>query len=235
MRVAKEFSRFAQAYSQHNIIQTEVAQKLLENLPKKRYKKIIDVGCGRGETYDNLSKNKIDFSHLTALDIAAGMLQLHPRDDRVVLVEGDFAQKELFAHLPYRDYDLMISASALQWSSDLDVTLEGLSILSKEGYFVIFTSGTFRSLHRCAGIDSPIYSKEYLKEKIDRYFDATYESVEYKLHFESVYAMLRYIKESGTSGGEKQLSYKQTKRLLEQYPLDYLEFEVLFVRTQTKV
>jgi len=47
--------------------------------------------------------------------------------------------------------------------------------------------------------------------------------------------MLRYIKESGTSGGEKQLSYKQTKRLLDQYPLDYLEFEVLFVRTQTKV
>ena len=235
MRVAKEFSRFAKAYSQHNIIQTEVAQKLFDALPKIRYEKIIDVGCGRGESYDNLCKKEIEFSHLTALDIAKGMLDLHPRDERVVLVEGDFSEKKLFDSLPYRDYDLMISASALQWSRDLDVTLEGLSTLSREGYFVIFTSGTFRSLHRCAGISSPIYSHEYLREKIDKYFNATYESVEYKLHFESVYAMLRYIKESGTSGGEKQLSYKQTKRLLDQYPLDYLEFEVLFVRTQTKV
>jgi malonyl-CoA O-methyltransferase len=41
--------------------------------------------------------------------------------------------------------------------------------------------------------------------------------------------MFRYIKKSGVSGGEKQLSYKQMKMLMEKYPLNYLEFEVLFV------
>jgi len=41
--------------------------------------------------------------------------------------------------------------------------------------------------------------------------------------------MFRYIKKSGVSGGEKQLNYQQMKRLMENYPLNYLEFEVLFV------
>jgi malonyl-CoA O-methyltransferase len=41
--------------------------------------------------------------------------------------------------------------------------------------------------------------------------------------------MLRYIKQSGVSGGKRQLSYKDIKNLLDNYPLDYLEFEVLFI------
>jgi malonyl-CoA O-methyltransferase len=53
--------------------------------------------------------------------------------------------------------------------------------------------------------------------------------VHYELQFDSVYKMLRYIKESGTSGGERHLSYLQTKQLLKNYPCNYLEFEVLFV------
>jgi malonyl-CoA O-methyltransferase len=41
--------------------------------------------------------------------------------------------------------------------------------------------------------------------------------------------MFKYIKKSGVSGGEKRLGYKEMKVLMELYPLNYLEFEVLFV------
>ena len=44
--------------------------------------------------------------------------------------------------------------------------------------------------------------------------------------------MFNYIKKSGVSGGEKQLTYMQTKQLMKSYPLDYLEFEVLFVEAR---
>ena len=47
--------------------------------------------------------------------------------------------------------------------------------------------------------------------------------------------MLKYIKRSGVSGGVKPLSYKQTKNLLDSYPLEYLEFEVLFLRVTNKI
>ena len=232
-RVAQEFSRFAAAYSRHNIIQTEVAQKLISMLPQKHYEMILDLGCGRGEVYRNLKEHGIDFEHLTALDISAEMLRLHPSGENLTMVQGDFNQPDILKALPTPHYDLLISSSALQWSSDLDVTLPLLSSLSDSFYFAIFTAGTFRSLHNCADITSPIYSKTTLKEKIGKYFDATYETIRYKLHFDTVYKMLRYIKESGTSGGERRLSYAQTKQLLDTYPYDYLEFEVLFVSSKS--
>ena len=69
-----------------------------------------------------------------------------------------------------------------------------------------------------------------MRSTIEKYYRATFELKKYKLHFESVREMFNYIKKSGVSGGEKQLTYKQTKQLMKSYPLDYLEFEVLFVK-----
>ncbi len=232
MRVAKEFSRFAESYSRHNIIQAKVAQKLISYIPKREYGSIIDVGCGRGEIYENLIREGIDFSSFSALDISSDMLSLHPQEARVTLIEGDFGTLDTFSRLS--TYDIVISSSALQWSGDLDTALEGLSTISDEFYFAIFTSQTFSSLHKCAKISSPIYAREYLQERVSEYFEATFELESYKLHFKSVYEMLRYIKESGTSGGESKLGYREIKRLIDEYPLDYLEFEVLFVRSSKK-
>ena len=233
MRVAQEFSRFAAAYSQHNVIQTEVAQKLISLLPQKHYETILDLGCGRGEVYRNLREQGISFGHLTALDISAEMLQLHPSEENLTMIQGDFNHSDACKMLPCSHYDLMISSSALQWRGGPDVTLPMLALLSDRFYFAIFTAGTFQSLHHCAGITSPIYSEAILKEKIGKYFDAAYETIRYKLHFDTVYKMLRYIKESGTSGGERRISYAQTKQLLDTYPYDYLEFEVLFVSSKS--
>ena len=56
------------------------------------------------------------------------------------------------------------------------------------------------------------------------------EVIRYSLSFDSVRDMFRYIKRSGVSGNRNVLTYKGTKRLMETYPLDYLEFEVLFIR-----
>jgi malonyl-CoA O-methyltransferase len=228
-RVAQEFSRFATTYSQHNIIQAQVAQKLISCLPQKHYNTILDLGCGRGEVYRNLKDQGITFEQLTVLDLSAEMLQLHPSAEGLMKVKGDFSRSEVFNLLPSSCYDAVISASALQWSSDLDITFSRLGSLSSRFYFAIFTAGTFLSLHHCAGVSSPIYSESFLREKISCYYDAHFETVRYTLHFDSVYRMLRYIKESGISGGERRLSYTQTKQLLETYPYDYLEFEVLFV------
>ena len=228
-RAAQEFSRFAGSYGRHNRIQAKVAAKLVSMLPEKRYGSIIDMGCGSGEVYRNLRSRTIDFDSFVAVDISDEMLRRHPAESSVTKVQGDFNRPESMSRLPRQHYDLLLSASALQWSSDLDRTLSMLTHLSDRYYFAIFTSGTFRSLHHYAGITSPIYSESLLREKIALYYDASFETVRYTLPFESVYKMLRYIKESGTSGGERHLGYAQTKHLLENYPYTYLEFEVLFV------
>ncbi|MEA3491078.1 MAG: methyltransferase domain-containing protein [Campylobacterota bacterium] len=233
-RVSQEFSRFASSYNQNNTVQAEVAKKLVSMLPKKAYPSILDLGCGRGEIYQNLIDQKIDYAHLTAVDISKEMLWLHPKEDRVTLLNEDFNSQQMADKLSRKSYDLLLSSSALQWSQDLDTTLSMFAPISSNFYSAIFTAGTFRSLHKCAGITSPIYNETVLKEKIDKYYDVEYETVRYTLHFENIYDMLRYIKESGTSGGERRLSYRETKHLIRSYPYDYLEFEVLFVHPKSE-
>jgi malonyl-CoA O-methyltransferase len=225
----KEFSRFAKAYDQYNIIQSEVAKRLVSSLPAGYYRTIVDIGAGSGKVYKNLLEYDISFERFIALDSSWEMLEIHPEEKCVKKVCADFNLPETFEKLDKKEEILLLSSSALQWSRDLDFTVSRLSQLSDKAYFAIFTSNTFKTLHQYAGIKSPIYSIEILKKAIDTYYDASYELRQYKLHFDSVYEMFRYIKKSGISGGEKRLGYKEMKALMKHYPLDHLEFEVLFV------
>ena len=54
----------------------------------------------------------------------------------------------------------------------------------------------------------------------------------YKLEFDSVRDMFKYIKQSGVSGSRSVLDYKQTKKLMNEYPVSYLEFEVVFITSR---
>jgi malonyl-CoA O-methyltransferase len=230
MKIVKEFSRFAEEYTKHNMIQVEVASRLTSMLEKKRYKKVLDIGCGSGAVYDNLSKKNILVDKFIAFDFSKEMLNLHPSSLNVEKICSDFNKKESFLAYENSEFDVLISAFALQWSEDLSIVLESISSLANRYYFAFFTSKTFATLHKTAGITSPIYSKEFLVENLNKYYNYELEVVDYRLDFSSVREMFQYIKRSGVSGGTGQLSYRSMKRLMQEYPLNYLEFEVMFVK-----
>ncbi|MEA2047180.1 MAG: methyltransferase domain-containing protein [Campylobacterota bacterium] len=229
-RVVEEFSRFAHQYNDYNMIQSRVASELVEKLPSSSYSNVIDIGCGSGEIFKNFQSRNISVTNFVALDSAKTMLDIHPNDKNIFKVCSDFNADSFLESLPVQQYDLLISSSALQWSRDFNFTIEKLSSLSETFYGAIFTSGTFKSLHQTANLLSPIYDDRKVQEFISKYYTNTrFELHHYNLEFNSVREMFKYIKQSGVSGGEKKLSYKQIKKLMEEYPLDYLEFEVLFI------
>ena len=230
MKIVKEFSRFAEEYKKHNRIQVEVASRLTSMLDKKRYLKVLDLGCGSGAVYDNLNEKSIFIDKFIAFDFSQEMLNLHPSSLNIEKVCSDFNKKESFLSYRNHEFDVLISASALQWSNDLSSVLETISLLADKYYFAFFTSKTFATLHQTACIASPIYSKEFLIENLNKYYNYELEVVEYRLNFSSVREMFQYIKRSGVSGGTGQLSYRSMKQLMREYPLDYLEFEVVFVK-----
>ena len=156
---------------------------------------------------------------------------IHPDGNEIEKHCINFDDLNAFTHLEITDESLLVSSSAIQWSQNLDTLFMQLSKLSAHVHLSIFTSNTFKSLHQIANIDSPIYSAEILEETIRKYYPAKFEIKTYKLYFDNVRDMFKYIKKSGVSGGERQLSFKQTKALMLSYPLDYLEFEVLFIST----
>ena len=228
MKVSFEFSKYATEYGNYNIIQKKVIDKLLASV-KTKPQHILDLGCGSGE----LCK-KIDWKYKSfiGVDFAKGMLELHPKSKKIECIYGNFNDKTLFEHLRTYKFDHIFSASALQWADNLEYVFKSIKSLDAPISLAIFTSNTFKTLNDTAGLNSILCSAQEIKFLQENYFDADFEVVNYKLEFDSVRDMFRYIKKSGVSASRKVLNFKQTKQLMQEYPLDYLEFEVVFITSR---
>ena len=225
MKISSEFSKYAEHYGSHNIIQNRVADKLTSHL-KGEPKNILDLGCGRGAICKNVSWK---YDSFTAVDFAPGMIELHPASQTVKTINGNFNKQSLFKELQGNSYDYIVSASALQWADDLAFVFKNIKKLDAPVALAIFTSNTFRTLNETASLDSILRSADEVNALQKKYFEAEFEVVNYRLEFESTREMFKYIKQSGVSGSRKVLDYKQTKKLMREYPLNYLEFEVAFI------
>jgi malonyl-CoA O-methyltransferase len=227
MKISSEFSKYASCYNSYNVIQNKVIDKLLSTVSSKP-KNILDLGCGRGDLCQKISWR---YDKFTGIDFAPGMLELHPKSKKIEAIYGDFNDEMLFENLLTYRYDYIFSASALQWAEDLDRVFKNISLLKAPVALAIFTSNTFKKLNETASIKSILRSVDEVNTLQKKYFNAKFEVVEYRLEFESTRDMFRYIKKSGVSGSRKVLSYKQTKKLMNEYPVNYLEFEVVFITT----
>lgn len=225
MNVSLEFSKNAIAYSSYNTIQNMVIEKLLSDVNQKP-KKILDLGCGNGGLCRAV---KWEYDHFTGVDFSYKMLELHPKSDKVEPIFGDFNSGDIFDFLSTSKYDYIFSASALQWADDLEFVFKNIKKLNAPFALAIFTSNTFKTINKTASINSILREPSEIDFLQKKYFNAEFELVSYKLEFASTREMFKYIKKSGVSGARRVLSYKESKRLLNEYPLNYLEFEVAFI------
>lgn len=225
MKIQQEFSKSAKYYDDYNIIQQEVAKKLVSLIPNKP-KNILDIGCGSGTVY-----KKIDWEldSFIGVDFSTNMLQNHPLSKKIRLVNGDFNDEIFLKSISNYKVDCILSSSSLQWAKNPDMLFYHLSLLKVPMYLAIFTSNTFKTLNKIIKSDSIILGKEKIISSIQKYFNINYEVCNYNLKFDSKDEMFKYIKKSGVSGNRNILTFKQTKKLIQEYPLDYLEFEVLFI------
>jgi len=228
MKISTEFSKYAAHYGTYNIIQNQVAAKLLQNVTSEP-RRILDLGCGEGALCKKISW---EYESFVGVDFAENMLSLHPKAENIELIYGDFNDDTLFEKLGMYDFDMILSSSAMQWSDDLDALFSKLHAMQTPFAISLFTANTFKTLHATAGIEPLLRSSDQVAALCEKYFKVDTEIVDYRLSFESVRQMFRYIKKSGVSGSRKVLGFKETKRLMEEYPLDYLEFEVLFLTSR---
>ena len=224
-KIEAQFSKNAKSYDKYSIIQSYGVEILLNFLPKT-LGTILDLGCGSGRVYKQLQKSQKGFDKFYGVDFSKEMLNLHPKNSNIYLKKADFNLPETFEYFKDKKIDTLISASALQWATNLDLTFKQCSKIAPFGAFFIFNSNTFKNLHRCANLKSPIYSQAEVESAfLNHYKPIKIEQYSFNLAFDSVLEMLRYIKKSGVSGGKMSLSYIELKRLIREYPLNYLEFE----------
>ncbi|EQB40275.1 hypothetical protein M947_02760 [Sulfurimonas hongkongensis] len=225
MKISSEFSKNALHYGSYNVIQNRVIKRLFEKLDYQP-RKILDLGCGSGAVCRNIDWQ---YDNFTGVDFALGMLELHPKSKNIECIYGDFNDAALFQNRLEKNYEHIFSASALQWADDLERLFCEIKKLDARLSLAIFSSNTFKTLNKTANLTSILRSVDEIEELQKKYLDAEMEVVQYKLEFESSRDMFKYIKKSGVSASRKVLSYKETKRLMREYPLSYLEFEVVFI------
>ncbi|BCD68916.1 methyltransferase domain-containing protein [Nitratiruptor sp. YY09-18] len=224
MKHIKEFDRFAQDYQKYKIIQSKVAKHLVDNSPYKgRF--ILDIGAGSGEVYHNIDW---EYERFYALDLSSNMLQHHPRKN-VETILCDFDEGECWEKIAKLHIDEIFASSSLQWSKDLDQLFWQLKTITPHINLALFTSKTFATMHAMLGISSPIRDAQTLLNIARKYFKFNYEVRQYKLFFSKTEDIFRYIKKSGVSSGYKRAKIGALRRLMREYPYNYLEFEVVFI------
>lgn len=223
----KEFSKNAHSYNAYTALQQEIANYLVSHIDSQP-QNILDLGCGSGAVFKQISW---PFEHFLGVDSAVKMCELHPKRENVKVVCERFESQALFE----KNYDLIISSSALQWANDIESLIHKIAFTCKEGAFAIFTDKTFETIYEMSGLKRFLPNAQALTLLFETLFTCKVEIKTFRLYFEDNLSKFRYIKKSGVSGGEKRLSVAQTKALIQNYPHTYLEFEVLFVWGESKL
>lgn len=231
MSVKKQFSKYANEYNNFNIIQQLVAKALVRDI-KSKPKKILEIGCGSGQVFKYISW---DIENYNAIDFSPSMCKLHPRSKNIDISCFDFDANDFFNFLEGKEFDIVISSSAMQWSKDLSKLVSKLSETTNEINAVLFTSNTFKTIQSLTNSKSPILCKEEIKKAFSKYFECDFEVHNYNLEFNNKKDLFNYIKNSGVSGASASLDFKTAKKLYKEYNLNYLEFEVIFVKTISKL
>lgn len=127
-------------------------------------KKLLEIGCGSGESLKYLSKQNP--SELWGIDISASQLEKANH----LLTKCDFLAKficspmEEECGIPTNYFDLIYSIYAIGWTTDLDTTFNRIaSYLKKDGVFIFSWS---HPIHKCVAIEQDrfIFKKCYFDE-----------------------------------------------------------------------
>ncbi len=231
MSIKNEFSKHANKYNDFNIIQ-QIAAKALARDIKTKPKKILEIGCGSGQVFKYITW---DIEKYDAVDFSASMCSLHPKNEKIDVSCYDFDSIEFRDFLINKNFDMVISSSAMQWSKDLSKLIHSLSSTTLSINAVLFTSNTFKRIQDLTNKKSPILSVDEIKNSFSKYFDCEFEVHKYNLEFDNKKDLFDYIKNSGVSGASNSLDFALAKKLYKEYDLNYLEFEVIFVRTISKL
>ncbi len=202
-KVSERFSKAWGSYDTHAIAQHSAAARLalmLADYTPEKGGRVLEIGCGSG-LFTREYKAILEPSEAVFIDIAeCGPFGICAEER---YVKGD-AERWLEENAGKEKFDCILSASAIQWFSDMPRFLHNCSrMLNEGGIFAAstFTPGNMAELNELR--PSPlIYPKaESLREWLERDFaDVMVEEDIIRVEFRSAREMLMHLKHTGVAG-----------------------------------
>ena len=211
-RVAAAFDRAASTYEQHDFLQREVADRVLERLDyvSLEPRTVLDIGAGTGRCARALGA-RYRRARVVQCDLAPGMLRSARAREPRLFSRQRFVAGDAEA-LPFRDgvFDLAFSSLALQWSQDLARAFgEARRVLRSGGLFMFTTLGpdTLRELRRAWAAVSPTPHVNHFLDMHDigdtlvsaGFGDPVMETEYLTVPYEDVTTLMRDLKGIGAS------------------------------------
>ena len=224
------FSNAVATYDTYALIQNQAASLLFEQLSSlKPPSRILDIGCGTGRHTLQLA-TRFPTSTIIACDTAPDMIhyaQAHHAHPNISYHTTSFVTSKI-------PYDLIFSNASFQWVSPLDELFGTLrSSLSPQGHilFSCFGPDTYNELATTLStvLEKPVQlpaqafaDGKALLSSINRSFQQiSLEQYRLTQSFESLMALLRTIKYTGTQGHPFQGRQLWTPSLIQRLETTY--------------
>ena len=214
--VKQQFSKNLTNYEENAVVQMIMAEKLVNLLPQKEYKNILEIGCGTGFLTKLLNKN-IKFDTYTTIDIVGEckdyIQSINPNID---FIKGDIEKTKLA-----KKYDLIISNAVFQWISDFENFIQSIhKSLDTNGILAYTTFGkeNFIEIRKVGKVSLDYFSKVEIKELLSNYSIEHIEEETIIKNFESIKNMLMHMKKTGVNSlSEKTWSIKEVNAFIKHY------------------
>lgn len=234
-RIAAHFSRAAETYDAHDVLQREVAARADERLDYMTLapQRILDLGAGTGRCARALAR-RYRKAQLVQCDLALAMLQTSRRRAPRWFSRHRFVCADA-ERLPFADasFDLVFSSLALQWCEDLPATFGGVRRTLREGGLFLFTTLGPDTLHELRGAFAAVSGAAHVHRFIDMhdvgdllgragFADPVMETEHITVDYDDVLTLLRDLKGIGAGNAAQarlrgMLGPRQLERVVAAY------------------
>ena len=227
-QVALRFAQAGQSYSEHAVVQKQIARQLFNLIQcyatKTQFEWVFEIGCGSGNLSHLLLKD-FQIQHYLLNDLYAEVQQHFQGYSNIDWLLGDIEQLVFPAHL-----ELIVSTSALQWMTNLAAVFQKANdSLLPHGLFCFSTFGerNLQEIKTLTGLGLDYVNLDQLREKLQNQgFEVLHlsEHIEY-LDFATPKQVLQHLKATGVTATAS--SFRWTKHSLERFYQDYQQFSQL--------
>ena len=220
--IRKCFERAVPTYEAEGCIQSCIAFRLNSLIPcaEEGRNDILEIGCGTGKL-TRLLIERFPQARFTLNDLSPDMRSCVTEFpyNSCRFIAGDAESVEFDGQ-----YDLIVSASTIQWFVDLEKFLQRIAgHLSENGTlaFSTFTAGNMPEIKTLSATEMPYWETAELKRLFEKYFNIDlFEEEVYQLRFDTPVDLLRHLKLTGVtgiSGHSRQQGFHFIKRYREAF------------------